>query len=131
MPVGYGTLRVGGALVSMGMDVYPYFTGYGDDGETGFRIQSSQPIYTCWRVDGAVHANVFLRSTEGTEDIMWTIQDQSAGNFFSIAPLSGDTTWGVITWVPTIPIQDHILTIKAEDANHFTDTVTITISIIG
>jgi len=131
MPVGYGTLRVGGAVVSMSIDVYPYFTGYGDAGETGFRILSPQSVYTCWQIRHIVYPNVWLWSTEGVEDIVWSITSQSAGNFFSIAPNGADTTWGVITWIPTIPIQDHILTIHAVDANGFSDDVTITISIVG
>ena len=125
MPVGYGTLRIGGALVSMSIEVEDV-TGGTDEPDRGEFAIAGYDKYTV-----SVWLAPFLRIhvVNGLEPIQWSILSQSAGNFFTITAET-DTTWASISWVPTLPpLGNHILSIHAEDGDTPTQTTTRVITL--
>jgi predicted phage tail protein len=117
MPVGYGTLRIGGALVSMSI-VASEVDSTGDDPLTG-DFQIVMPLHNyaflteCWGSVPIVYADV----VEGIDPITWAITSQSNGNFFSIANTVGFPCRASITWGSAPPCVEHTLVIKATDTD--------------
>ena len=127
MSVGYGTLRVGGSLVSMSITAGdPWFVGLEPD--TGvFQIQA-YPSYVSY-VSPTTDFYVFVWVINATGTVTWSITDQSSGDFFSIEPFGLDTLWGRISWGADTPLQDHTLTIKSIDSALHEDTASIIIGL--
>ena len=126
MPVGYGTLRIGGALVSMAIEVED-ITGGTDEPDTGDFAIAGYDKYTV--MNGSFAPALRIHAVNGLEPIQWSITNQSEGNFFDIVTET-DTTWARILWFETSPpLGDHILDIHAEDGDTPTQKTTRTITL--